>query len=192
MIILTDCDGVLLSWQHSFEWWMKRKGYKKKCVSYCISEQYGIPKEKARSLTERFCESAEIGFLPPLKDAIKYVRKLHEEHGAVFHCITSIGTDPFVIKLREQNLARLFGEGVFERMEYLPCGADKEHSLERYRDSDFIWVEDRLENANLGAQIGLRSFLINHPYNENPTFTGIHPSVVRVDNWKDIYDYIAD
>lgn len=192
MTILTDCDGVLCSWQRSFEWWMHRRGYKKLHVSYDVSEQYDIPREKAADLVERFCESAEIGFLPPLNDAIKYVRKLHEEHGAVFHCITSIGTQPFVIKLREQNLTRLFGEGVFEEMTYLKCGESKEHALERYRGSDFVWVEDRLENANIGAQMGLRSFLINHPYNENPAREGIHPDVIRVNNWKAIYDYIAD
>lgn len=189
MIILTDCDGVLLSWEHSFEWWMKRKGYKQKEISYYVCKQYGIPKEKAIELTQQFCESAEIGFLPPLRDAIKYVRKLHEEHGAVFHCITSIGTEPCAVKLREMNLSRLFGEGVFERILCLPCAGNKKESLERYRDSDFVWVEDKLGNANLGAKMGLRSFLINHPYNE----MGVaHNDVTRVNNWKEIYEHIAD
>ena len=188
MIILTDCDGVLLSWVQSFEWWMKRKGYKQKEISYYVSKQYGIPKEMAIELTQQFCESAEIGFLPPLRDAIKYVRKLHEEHGAVFHCITSIGTEPCAVKLREMNLSRLFGEGVFERILCLPCGADKTEALKRYEGSDFAWVEDKLENANLGAKMGLRSFLINHPYNA----TGVvHDDVTRVNNWEEIYNYIA-
>ena len=89
MIILTDVDGVLLSWVHSFEWWMKRKGYKKQELSYYIDKQYGISEKKAKVLVEHFCESAAIGFLPPIKDAIKYVRKFHEEQGAVFHAITS-------------------------------------------------------------------------------------------------------
>jgi len=188
MIIVTDCDGVLLSWFHSFEWWMKRKGYKAVKISYDVSEQYDISKKRAIDLVEIFCESAAIGYLPPLKDAIKYVRKLHEERGAVFHCITSIGTDPYAIKLREQNLNRVFGETVFERIHCLPCGADKTEALERYRDSDFVWVEDKLENANIGAEMGLRSFLIDHPYNR----TGVpHYDVTRVDNWEEIYNHIA-
>ena len=189
MIILTDCDGVLLSWQHSFEWWMKRKGYKPQKVSYYISETYGISQEKAYDLTKQFCESAACGYLPPMRDAIKYVKKLHEEHGAVFHCITSIGTDPYSVLLREKNLKRVFGKTAFERIVCLPCGGNKKETLERYRDSDFVWVEDKLENANLGAKMGLRTFLINHPYNEIGV---LHDNVIRVNNWKEIYDHIAE
>jgi len=80
MVILTDVDGVLLSWTHSFEWWMKRKGYKKKETSYFVDKQYGISDEKARVLVDHFNESAAIGFLPPLRDAIKYVRKFTLSH----------------------------------------------------------------------------------------------------------------
>ena len=70
----------------------------------------------------------------------------------------------------------------------LPCGGNKKETLERYRDSDFVWVEDKLENANLGAKMGLRTFLINHPYNEIGV---LHDNVIRVNNWKEIYDHIA-
>lgn len=189
MIIVTDCDGVLLSWVHSFEWWMKRKGYKAEKISYYVSERYGISEREAYKLTEQFCESAACGFLPPLKDAIKYVKKLHEEHGAVFHCITSIGTDPYTVLLREANLKRVFGETVFERIECLSCGGNKKDALERYRDSGCIWVEDKPENANLGDRMGMRSFLISHPYNEN---TYLREDVTRVNNWKELYGHIAD
>ena len=79
MIILTDCDGVLLSWVHSFEWWMKRKGFKKSPqISYKVSEVYGISDDEADVLVRHFNESAAIGFLPPLGDAIKYVRRIEE------------------------------------------------------------------------------------------------------------------
>ena len=54
MIIVTDCDGVLLSWFHSFEWWMKRKGYKAVTISYDVSEQYAISKKHATDLVEIF------------------------------------------------------------------------------------------------------------------------------------------
>jgi uncharacterized HAD superfamily protein len=96
--------------------------------------------------------------------------------------------DPWAIKLREQNLDRLFGKGVFERVVCLGCGDDKDEALERYRDSNFVWVEDKAENADLGAKMGLDSYLINHIYNENHT---LNDNVTRVDNWKHLYDYIA-
>ena len=189
MIILTDCDGVLLSWVHSFEWWMKRKGFKKSPkVSYKVSEVYDISDDKADVLVRHFNESAAIGFLPPLGDAIKYVRKLHEEHGAVFHCITSLGTEPYAQRLREENLKRVFGETVFERIECLDCGADKTEALKRYEDSEFIWIEDKPENAEVGAKLGLKSFLLNQPYNK---YYNVNDNVTRVKNWKDLYEWIC-
>jgi len=188
MIILTDCDGVLLSWVHSFEWWMKRKGYKKHETSYKVSEQYGISEDEANVLVGHFNESAAIGFLPPVGDAIKYVKKLHEEHGYVFHCITSMGTERYAIRLREENLKNVFGSTVFERIKCLDCGADKTEALRRYENSDFVWVEDKPENAEVGAKLGLRSFLINRPYNLD---YNVNSDVVRVNNWKEIYEHIC-
>jgi len=64
MIILTDVDGVLLSWVHSFEWWMKRKGYKKKEHSYYIDKQYGISKKKAKVLVGSFMKNTARYFMP--------------------------------------------------------------------------------------------------------------------------------
>ena len=190
MIILTDVDGCLLNWAQSYHWWMKRKGFKQvKPNEYAMDKCYGIPREQSRELCETFCESAAIGFLAPFRDAVKYVRKLNEEQGAVFHCITSMSNDPWACRLRDDNLKRVFGKGIFERCVYLECGADKNEELERYRDSDFVWVEDKPENANLGAEMGLNSFLIDHPYNVN---SKLHPSVTRIANWKELYDdYIS-
>ena len=187
MVILTDVDGVLLSWTHSFEWWMKRKGYKKKETSYFVDKQYGISDEQARVLVDHFNESAAIGFLPPLRDAIKYVRKFHEERGAVFHAITSFGQERYAVQLREQNLKRVFGETVFERIHCLPCGGDKTEALKRYQDSGWIWVEDHAINANVGNELGLNAFLMSHPYNWGST---LNEGVKRVDTWKEIYESI--
>jgi uncharacterized HAD superfamily protein len=96
--------------------------------------------------------------------------------------------DPWAIKLREQNLDRIFGEGVFERIVCLGCGDDKDEALERYRDSDFMWVEDKSENADLGATMGLNTFLLNHIYNKDAI---LDDRVTRVNNWKEIYDYVG-
>lgn len=186
MIILTDCDGVLLDWAQSYHWWMKRKGYKAVNPNeYAMDKCYNIPRKESKALCRQFNESAAIGSIPPLRDAIKYVRKLHEEHGAVFHCITSLSEDPYAVKLREENLARVFGEGVFERIVCLDCGADKDEALERYRDSHFMWVEDKKANADLGVEMGLQSYLLAHPYNAD--YTG---RAMRVSNWKEIYEIV--
>ena len=186
-LILVDCDGVLLDWKYAFYKYMNENGYTVIEESqYDIAKTFGIDKQQARILVRQFNESARIGFLPGLRDAIKYVKKLHSE-GYVFHCITSLSTDYYAGKLREQNLERLFGKDVFERVVCLDCGADKDDGLLPYKDSGCIWVEDKPENAECGLNMGLRSILIEHDFNKDYE----NNNLVKVKNWKEIYESIV-
>jgi FMN phosphatase YigB (HAD superfamily) len=186
-LILVDADGVLLDWKYSFYKFMNENGYTVIEESkYDIADTFGIEKEDAKKLVRQFNESARIGFLPGLRDAIKYVKKLHSE-GYVFHCITSLSTDYYAGKLREQNLETLFGKGVFERVVCLECGADKDEGLLPYKDSGCIWVEDKPENAQCGLDLGLRSILIEHDFNKDY----VNNNLVKVKNWKEIYESIV-
>ena len=122
-LILVDADGVLLDWFHTFAQWMQFHGYPIVMNDeYQIEKTFNIPKEKAKALARHFNESARIEHLPPFRDAIKYVRKLHEEHGYVFHCITSLSNDPYAGDLRRKNIRRLFGETAFEGVPELTGG----------------------------------------------------------------------
>jgi FMN phosphatase YigB (HAD superfamily) len=188
-LILVDCDGVILDWEYAFSVWMEQHGHEKQPgyqFIYDIGEQYGITKPQAKQLIKIFNESAAIGFLPALRDAMFYVKRLHEEHGFVFHCITSLSLDPNAGKLREMNLQKLFGKTAFERVVCLDTGADKTAALEEYRDSGCYWVEDKPENAEVGHQLGLRSILMEHGHNMKHEC----PYPV-VKNWKEIYSIIA-
>ena len=186
-LILVDCDGVLLDWKYSFFKWMAENGYEVVTEGvYDVAATFGILKSESRSLVRQFNESARIGFLPALGDAIKYVKKLHSE-GYIFHCITSLSTDEYAKKARMENLERLFGKGVFEELICLDCGADKDEGLLPYKDSGCIWVEDKPHNAECGIDMGLRSVLIEHGHNvdyENNNLT-------KVKNWKEIYEMIV-
>jgi len=184
-IILTDVDGVLLNWGYAFKVWMEQKGYDVKDPDvYNVDKIFDMERAESKKMVRHFNESASIGFLPPLRDAIHYVRKLHEEHGYVFHAITSLSLDPHAAKLREQNLAKLFGETAFEKVVCLDTGADKDEALEPYRDSNFVWIEDKVENAEVGDKLGLDSILIEHAYNmDNEDFP-------LMKNWKEVYKYL--
>ena len=93
-VILVDCDGVLLDWEYAFDRWMKRHGYEILVDDvYKMDVKYGLDITESKKLCRMFNESATIRRLPPLLDAIKYVKKLHEEHGYVFHAITSLSDD---------------------------------------------------------------------------------------------------
>lgn len=186
-LILVDCDGVLLDWKYAFYSFMADKGYIMQVHGqYEVAETFGITKAEAKKLIRQFNESARIGYLPGLRDAIKYVKKLHDE-GYVFHCITSLSTDYYAGKLREQNLETLFGKGVFEKVVCLDCGADKDDGLLPYKDSGCIWVEDKPENAECGLNLGLRPYLIAHDFNDDYS----HPDIQKVRLWKEIYEEIV-
>ena len=182
-IILTDCDGVLLNWEYAFDCWIKSKGYiKYKTGLYSVGEAYGLTKEESLELIIQFNESASIGYIPPLRDAIHYVKKMHEEQGFIFHVITSLGKNIYAQRLREQNLQKLFGSAI-DRVICLDTGADKQEALEQYRDSGLLWVEDKIENARLGLEMGLESILMEHRFNMNVS------DIPLVKNWKEIYLY---
>lgn len=191
-VILTDCDGVLVDWEAKFTEWMVRQGYGViNDKAYNVGERfgknrYGLSKEVSRELIKYFNESAAIETLRPFRDAIKYVRKLHEEHGYVFHVITSLSTDTDAGRLRRRNLELLFGPTVFEKIVCLECGADKDEALANYKNSGSFWIEDKPENADVGSGMGLNSILLEHSH--NMSYTG--PAKL-LKTWKDIYSYIT-
>ena len=188
-VILTDCDGVLMNWEYAFNVWMQSQGYEmsdKGMTHYDMGDRYDLSRNKKRQLVRQFNESAAIGFLPPLRDAMYYVDLLHRKHGYVFHMITALSKDESAQKLRIMDPKKLFGETTFEKFIFVDTGADKDEVLDEYYDSGFIWIEDKLENAELGDQLGLESILVEHGHNMDndqfPTFA----------SWKEIYDYITN
>lgn len=187
-VILTDVDGVLLDWLYAFTQWMERHGYEQTdngAAEYDIGKRYNLTFVEKERLVRMFNESAWIRKLPQLRDAIKYVRKLHEEHGYIFRVISSLSLDTYAGHLRTKNLIELFGPTVFESYVYLDTGADKDEALEMYRDSGCFWIEDKPENYTLGESLGLESILIDHPFNQNLT------DARRATNWKEVYEIIV-
>jgi FMN phosphatase YigB (HAD superfamily) len=189
-VILVDADGVLLNWEYAFAIWMEQHGFKTVPGSqfdYSMGTRYAIDADQSKRLIKMFNESAAIGFLPALRDAVYYVKRLHEEHGFVFHCITSLSLDPSAGKLREMNLNKLFGPTAFERVVCLDTGADKHDALAEYRDSGCWWVEDKPENAEVGHALGLRSILMEHGHN----MSHANKQIPVVKNWREIYAIIT-
>jgi hypothetical protein len=187
MLILTDCDGVLLDWEVSFDIWMASEGYQVHVQGgYDMAEKYGISKPESKKLVREFNESEAMGNLPPLRDAVEYVKRIYLEKGCRFRVITSLSLDPVAGALRRRNLAALFGSAI-ESVICLDTGADKEKALEPYLDSGMMWIEDKVENAELGAKMGLHAILMKHSYNQH--YDGKEP-LTLVKSWKEIYEML--
>jgi len=186
-IIIVDVDGVLLDWEYHFEKWVKEK-YCYDMVnpfSYKINEKYNIPRDEGRKMARDFNESTDIAFLSPLRDAVKYIRKLHEEHGYMFHAITSLSNRVSAQKLRINNLESLFGR-VFDEYNILDTGADKDDALLKYKDTGAFWIEDKPDNVDTGIRLGLNGILVAHAH--NASYKG---DAKRMYKWSDIYREIV-
>jgi FMN phosphatase YigB (HAD superfamily) len=190
-VILTDADGVLFNWEYAFNVWMEQHGFESVpggALNYNIGDRYNISNNQGHKLIKMFNESAAIGFLPALRDAVYYVKRLHEEHGYEFHCITSLSLDPNAYKLRKMNLDKLFGDTAFTRLVCLDTGAHKDEALAEYKDTGLYWIEDKPENAEAGLNAGLKSIVIEHGHNMH--YHSEHIPVVK--NWKEIYQLLTN
>jgi FMN phosphatase YigB (HAD superfamily) len=186
-IILVDCDGVLCDWEYAFTQYMNHKGYPTVDKGqYNVGQRFGISKDFGKRRVEDFNDSAAIAFLPPLRDAVYYMKRLNMLHGYRFHCITSLSDNKYAQRLRTQNLELLFGKEMFDDFIYLPCGADKDEVLKKYEGTECFWVEDKPENAKVGKTFGLNSILVAHEH--NAYYNGDIP---RFWKWKYIYNHIT-
>ena len=189
-IILTDADGVLVNWNDAFDRFMLSKGYARvpdTDTEYSLAVRYNLPFHDVINLTKEFNESAWMGFLPALRDARSGVASL-VENGYRFVCITSLSLDPMARRLRWMNLNDIFGRNVFLDLICLDTGADKDEALAPYKDSGLFWLEDKSENAVLGADLGLRSLIVDHAHNAELN----DKRIVRLHKWSHISEYIID
>ena len=189
-LILTDADGVCLDLEWAFNIYMQEHGFEEiegSKLNYDMSIRYGIPREQVVKLIRIFNESAAIGFLPAQRDAMYYIKKLHEKHGYVFHCITSLSLNPNAQRLREMNIHKMFGPTAFERIVCLDTGAHKDDALEEYEGTGLVWLEDKVENAEAGYKYGLNPLLMVHGHNMHH----YHPGITPVKNWQEIYKYVT-
>ena len=191
-IILTDIDGVVLNWEYAFGEYMEFQGHQPvegHNKFYSVRQKYNLPTDASGDLViKTFNESAAIGFLPPLRDAQYFIKKLHEQHQYQFIAITSLSLLPYAQQLREKNLKKLFGDNCFIEVNCLDTGAAKDDILDVYAREypGAFWIEDKPQNADVGIALGLQSILIEHGHNMN--YDGQAKVVV---NWEEIYNIIV-
>ncbi len=187
--ILTDIDGVVLDWEEGFSVWAEHHGHEKVegyQFKYSIGDRYGLTHQQGNQMVKTFNESAAIGFLPPLRDAQFFIKKLHEQHRYKFIALTSLSLDPYAHALRERNLKKLMGDA-FAKVICLDTGADKDEALERLakKYKGCYWIEDKPVNLHAGVEVGFKGILMEHGHNMNIKINGMIAK-----NWEDVYNHI--
>lgn len=186
-LILTDCDGVMLDWEYHFYKWLKAtEGYERLGGEYNVAKAIGVAQKTGAAFVNKFNRSEYMKTLSPLRDAIKYVRKLHEEHGYIFHVITSQTNCKLAQEYRKENLRNVFGDTMWDGFTILNTGQDKDIALKEWENSECWWIEDKAANIGMGNDAGLRGILIDHPWNQTCSY-----ECERARNWKDVYEIIT-
>ena len=199
-IILTDVDGVLLEWEHHFTKWMLQrtlfdergaryhphKLLADKQNTYEMAERFGVTIPEIRKEIREFNRSAWMGTQRPMPDSQTWVKLLAAE-GWTFIPITSQTSDIPAQCLRKRRMGELFGEHIFSNYHILGTGADKDSALAEFHNTGLYWVEDKPKNAVTGLKYGLKTILIDHPYNRDFS----HPDITRVNNWQDIHRIVS-
>lgn len=191
-IILTDADGVLLDWNTAFDKFMSSKGHPRVPETeneYKISTRHNITIHQATNYIKEFNESPSVGHLSPFADSVEHVRLL-SELGFRFIVVTSISSHPNAKIYRTNNLVDLFGD-VFDDIHCIEQGASKAAILMNWADTGYFWIEDHMRQAEAGYEAGLRTILINHPYNHHYR-TDLFPTVSVDTPWNEIFNMVRN
>jgi len=189
-VILTDIDGVVFNWHKQFVNWMEMQGYSSTGITHHESDihlEFGISFNEAQIKKEEFNTSMIASTLEPWKDSVEYINKLYNE-GWRFIGITSFSDKPIGQYYRYLNLEDYFPTDCFGTMIFLTAGEGKEEVLEKFKDTNLWFIDDRIINVNTAYNIGLKPLLMEHDYNMHYK----RDNVQKVDTWKQIYQIISN
>lgn len=191
-IILTDADGTIVNWNSGFNTFMTEKGFQQLPDTddeYSLELRFGIPGILAQDFVKEFNEGPGIEHLSAFADSVEYVKKLADK-GFRFIVVTSISDAPRAHYFRTKNLESLFGN-VFDEINCIETGANKASILTNWLDSGYFWIEDHMRQAEAGHEAGLKTVLIDHPYNSHYK-TDLFPTVSHTSPWAEIYDMVCN
>ncbi len=185
--ILTDVDNVLLDFSHQFEEWVIKKdipiikGQLQK--TYTFESMFHTDQDYRKLIDEFYNCEYTMSTFKEYRECSKPINDL-KNMGYTFVAITACDDKDHMTKSRAENIANLMGFS-FEDVHVVGFNSSKEFALSQYGPS--IWVEDTIEHAIKGAELGHRTFLIDHEYNKNK-----NGPFTRVNNWYDIKEILCD
>ena len=187
---MTDVDDCLFAWNDAFmefanKFYPQYEPVIDAMAHWRIWDKFSnVSEEQSEEMLLHFNTSAKQAFMPPKWDSVEYVNRLIEE-GWRYIAITSVSDDPDVYKLREMCLDTLFPGGCIE-LHCLPLHGEKKDYLKQWQGKPYYWIEDKLKNAIAGHELGFKTILMDHPYNQNAP-----EGITRVNSWEQIYSILT-
>ena len=187
---MTDVDDCLFAWNDAFmefanKFYPQYEPVIDAMAHWRIWDKFSnVSEEQSEEMLLHFNTSAKQAFMPPKWDSVEYVNRLIEE-GWRYIAITSVSDDPDVYKLRKMCLDTLFPGGCIE-LHCLPLHGEKKDYLKQWQGKTYYWIEDKLKNAIAGHELGFKTILMDHPYNQNAP-----EGITRVNSWEQIYSILT-
>ena len=170
--ILLDCDGVLLNWREPFSQWLHRYDFIDSPDNW-TSDAYHIegflkcPDGYGDKLANIFNETHYASKLPAVEGAIDAVKRLTKA-GFTIRVVTAFSSNYESMKLREENLNKVFGN-VFHSLVCLQPGSAKLPFLKTVPiGEDVYYVEDlpaHLMEAEIAGFKVENLYLKDQPWN---------------------------
>lgn len=166
MMVLLDCDDVLLDWIGGFRDWCSAKLGREiagEPQSWDMSEWLGVSEEEAKALIAEHNAGPHFGELEAVSGAKEGVATWVATKQIRLHVITSCSSDAETVARRKTNLQVVFGD-VFDSIHCLDLGQSKLQLLQSFRPGS-LWVEDNFKNALLGVEAGHNVAMRERPHN---------------------------
>ncbi len=189
--IAVDIDGVLANLTEPFlEYYNQREGTNFRLENVHTTnfkELFGINGEEEKKLLDDFFKSDFFSNIQPIMGAQEAISHLSKRN----HLVIVTARKEYIQDKTNEWIERFFPD-VFSEIHFARnINSGDESKLSKFdicmEKGYEIIIEDDLVYANPCAEKGIKSILLNHPWNQEEN---LHPEITRVNNWQEVLEHL--
>ncbi|ASV44141.1 hypothetical protein PBI_SCTP2_126 [Salicola phage SCTP-2] len=191
-VILCDIDDVIFNYSYGFLQY-HNFAFPNSLTQYpCLYDYVNTLDIEPLSLNvfnkmiEEFNNSEYFSQLNPIHHSVYYINRLLKENYE-FVLISKCGNSQTIANNRMRNLNDYFPPESFNDVIMIDYFDSKYRYLKQYEHSDYIWIEDNIENYYIGEHLGLKSILLKTQFNKHED-----DYISQVSSWEEIYYHIKN
>lgn len=187
-IIFSDVDDVVFKWLDSFTPEILAMGYVvENHLEYDLSKHFNVPSDIVADLVKKFNESDKFANLPHVDESVRFIPKICEDFDYKFFFLSACGEEKSVTHdLRVAGIEAILGREHIHSIVCVKNSDAKREFLEKYRDKNYLWIEDNIKNALLGHELGFDSYLYKQRWNAEH-----NTHLKTINSWEEIYNIIS-